>query len=68
MRDIYYNGPAVCSLNTGYLFNLYSSGIYDTISEKNWKALGITKPQWLKVEHSVLCVGWGIFLIIYLRL
>jgi len=65
MRDILENGPTVCSFSPGYTFNMYKSGIYNSISRKTWKILGLTKPEWVKVEHSVLCVGWGklIFLI-----
>jgi len=59
MRDIKENGPAVCSFTPGYAFSMYKNGIYNSISKKSWKMLGLSKPQWVKVEHSVLCVGWG---------
>jgi len=59
MREILENGPTVCSFSPGYTFNMYKSGIYNSISTNTWKRLGLTKPEWVKVEHSVLCVGWG---------
>lgn len=67
MRDIFNNGPIVCSFNPGYTFNMYRSGIYSGISTKNWKVLGLTKPEWVKVEHSALCVGWGNNIVIFIK-
>ncbi len=59
MREINKNGPIVCSFSPDYTFSMYKSGIYDSIGVKTWKNLGLTKPQWVRVDHSVLCVGWG---------
>jgi len=59
MRDIHKNGPVVCSFAPGYSFSMYRDGIYDSIKDKTWKMLGTTQPEWTKVDHSVLCVGWG---------
>lgn len=38
---------------------MYKSGIYHSIDEKTWISKGIPKPEWTKVDHSVLLVGWG---------
>jgi len=61
MREIYKNGPVVCSFDPGYSFNWYKGGVYTNISYKNWKQSGLSKPQWIKVGHSVVCYGWGKF-------
>lgn len=59
MREIHKNGPIVCSFSPDYSFSMYKEGVYDEIKENNWKILGLTKPEWVKVDHSVLCIGWG---------
>ena len=63
MRDIHEHGPQVCSFAPGYEFNMFKSGIYSKIDKKTWKMLKLTQPEWVKVEHSVLCVGWGKYII-----
>ena len=68
MREIQENGPIVCSFSPDYTFSLYKSGIYDSIGVKTWKNLGLSKPQWEKVDHSVLCIGWGKLKKIYFML
>jgi len=64
MREIKENGPIVCSFSPDYTLSMYKSGIYESIEVKTWKNLGLGKPQWEKVDHSVLCMGWGIIFII----
>ncbi len=59
MREIHKNGPIACSFTPGYGFSLYRKGIYQNLKYKTWKMLGAKKPEWERVEHSVLCIGWG---------
>jgi C1A family cysteine protease len=59
MKEIYENGPIVVSFEPDYNFMLYKSGIYHSIDEKTWINNGVPRPEWEKVDHSVLLVGWG---------
>lgn len=59
LEELMKNGPFVVSLTPDYGFLSYSSGIYDS-NTQNWKTLGIIKPEWQKVDHSVLLIGWGV--------
>jgi cathepsin C len=59
MEELYKNGPIVVSFEPDYNFMMYKSGIYHSIDEKTWINKGIPKPEWEKVDHSVLLVGWG---------
>jgi cathepsin C len=59
MEDVYKNGPVVVSFEPEYSFMIYKSGIYD-FSSQNWLIKNMSKPQWQKVDHSVVLVGWGI--------
>jgi cathepsin C len=59
MIDLYNNGPLSLSFNPDWTFNSYSSGIYRNIPEKTWIQNGLTKPEWIKVDHSMTLVGWG---------
>lgn len=55
------NGPFVVSFEPPYDFMHYQSGIFESrIVKKNWKSLFQSKPQWQKVDHSVVLVGYGI--------
>jgi cathepsin C len=58
MKELYENGPIVFSFEPTYHFMHYKSGIYDSLKE-NWIQQGATKPEWEKVDHSVIAVGWG---------
>jgi len=60
MEELYNNGPLVVSFEPDYNFMLYKTGIYHSISEDSWKKTGAEKPEWQKVDHSVLLVGWGV--------
>jgi len=40
-------------------FMYYSKGIYHSGDAANWVLDHATKPLWEKVDHSVLCYGWG---------
>merc|ERR1711957_66911 len=42
-----------------YNFMMYKSGIYHSIDEKTWMTNNVPRPEWEKVDHSVLLVGWG---------
>ena len=59
LHELLENGPFVVSISPGYLFSSYKSGIYDEDSQ-TWKQLNIQKPEWEKVDHSVVLVGYGI--------
>lgn len=59
LEELKQNGPFVVSIAPDYGFSTYSTGIYDS-STQNWKTLNIKKPEWQKVDHSVLLVGHGI--------
>lgn len=59
LEELKKNGPFVVSLEPDYGFLSYSSGIYDRNSKK-LKDLKIKQPEWQKVDHSVLLIGWGI--------
>ena len=66
MKEILEKGPVVVSFEPDYTFMLYKKGIYKSM-RKTWIDLKIsTKPQWQKVDHSVVAVGWGKILIIFL--
>jgi len=57
--DLRDNGPMVISLAPSYLFSSYRSGIFDA-DVNTYKALNIQKPEWQKVDHSVVLVGYGV--------
>ena len=59
MEEIFRKGPFVVSFVPDYNFMLYKSGIYHAIREEGWISKGLPKPEWEKVDHSVLVVGWG---------
>ncbi len=59
MQELFEKGPLVVSFEPDYNFMMYKSGIYHSIDEKTWISKGIPKPEWEKVDHSVLVVGWG---------
>mmetsp|Transcript_28513 Transcript_28513/g.25386 ORF Transcript_28513/g.25386 Transcript_28513/m.25386 type:complete len:167 (-) Transcript_28513:260-760(-) len=58
MEEIHKNGPVVVSFEPGYDFMSYNGGVYSS-SEADWVAKGEKRPIWEKVDHSVLCYGWG---------
>lgn len=37
---------------------MYKSGVYHS-TNNNWLEMNEKRPEWEKVDHSVLCVGWG---------
>jgi cathepsin C len=59
MEELRKNGPFVVSIEPDYSFMFYKSGIYHAIDETSWIRQGLSKPEWQKVDHSVLLVGWG---------
>ena len=59
MEEIKKNGPVVLSFEPDYTFMLYKRGIYDSIKVKSWMNIDEKKPEWYKVDHSVVCYGWG---------
>lgn len=59
IEELYKNGPLVVSFEPDYNFMFYKSGIYHSLSGETWINQGMPKPEWQKVDHSVLLVGWG---------
>ena len=53
------NGPVVLSFEPDYFFSLYSQGVYQKVDAAEWIRQGIARPEWIKIDHSVLCYGWG---------
>ena len=60
MLELQKNGPIVVSFEPSYDFMYYSSGIYHSVDAADWILNGEDKPEWEKVDHSVLCYGWGV--------
>jgi cathepsin C len=59
MKEVYENGPISVSLEPHYSFMMYKSGIYD-FNAATWFKSNLTKPEWQKVDHSVVLIGWGV--------
>lgn len=55
------NGPFVVSFEPPYDFMVYKSGIFESkVAKHNWmNAKDVRKPEWQKVDHSVVLVGYG---------
>lgn len=52
------NGPMVVSFEPAASFVYYSEGVYHSV-DAEWEKNGWDKPEWEKVDHSVLLYGWG---------
>lgn len=60
MREVRVNGPIVISIEPDVGFMSYKSGIYDP-KAATWLLNKVaSKPEWTKVDHSVVLVGWGV--------
>jgi cathepsin C len=59
MMEIMTNGPVVLSFEPDYFFSLYTRGVYKKVDMSEWIASGLPRPEWIKIDHSVLCYGWG---------
>jgi len=55
MEELYENGPMVVSFEPAEDFMYYSDGVYKSEGLHNQTA----KPEWEKVDHAVLLVGYG---------
>jgi len=53
------NGPITISLSPNYLFQTYRSGIFDGDNE-TFRKLKLKEPEWQRVDHSVVLVGYGV--------
>lgn len=60
MEEIMNHGPIVVSFEPAYDFMYYSSGVYHSVDAEDWILKGEQQPDWEKVDHSVLCYGWGV--------
>ena len=69
MEEIKENGPVILNFEPVYAFMYYKSGIYHSKDAADWIEEHGDKPKWVfklnyyygkeKVDHSVLCYGWG---------
>lgn len=59
MEELIKYGPLIVSFAVDYNFMLYKKGIYHSVDENSWIIKNLMKPEWIKVDHSVLLVGWG---------
>ena len=59
MIELMNNGPFAVSFEPAMDFMYYRKGIYHSVIAANWILKGKTQPDWEKVDHSVLLVGWG---------
>lgn len=61
MMEIMQNGPVTMSFEPSYDFMYYEQGIYHSKAESEeyneWVKLWLDLKE--KVDHSVLCYGWG---------
>jgi len=66
MKEIYAHGPMPGNMMVPQHFSMYASGVFKTINSLKNNTGKVSKISiverninWLKVEHSVLIVGWG---------
>lgn len=59
MKEIQENGPIVMNFEPAYDFMHYGGGVYHSSQSSDWSNNGYSMPEWEKVDHSVLCYGWG---------
>merc|ERR1712151_1071101 len=59
MLELKNNGPIVASFEPAYDFMFYNGGIYHSSKLEDWVFDEETRPEWEKVDHSVLLYGWG---------
>lgn len=59
MKEVYSNGPIVLSLEPDYSFMFYKSGVYQS-PITSWITQKTKRPEWEKVDHSMVLVGWGV--------
>jgi len=61
INELINNGPFVVSFEPSYDFMHYQSGIFESrIVKRSWMDSGrMSKPEWQKVDHSVVLVGYG---------
>jgi len=58
MTEIMNNGPVVMSFEPRYDFMYYQSGVYHSVVP-DYVQNHSSRPEWERVDHSVLCYGWG---------
>jgi len=59
MEEVQSRGPIVVSFEPDINFIYYKSGIYHATELSSWILQSLSKPEWVKVSHAVLLVGWG---------
>lgn len=59
MLEILKNGPVVVNFRVDMAFSFYSGGIYSHQTENAWIRNNEARPDWVKLDHAVLCYGWG---------
>ena len=69
MEEIYENGPVIMNFEPSFDFMFYAGGIYHSTQAADWILHHKKRPEWVffklsyqkeKVDHSVLCYGWGV--------
>lgn len=58
MEELMNKGPIVVSFEPTSDFMYYNGGVYHSV-DAEWVRKGLDKPEWEKVDHSVLLYGWG---------
>lgn len=58
MIELMNNGPIVASFEPSSEFMYYEGGVYHSV-DAEWLTNGEERPEWEKVDHSVLLYGWG---------
>lgn len=58
MLELKNHGPIVVSFEPPSDFMYYESGVYHNV-DPEWLQIGQDKPEWERVDHSVLLYGWG---------
>jgi len=53
--ELFHHGPLILGIEPGEDFMWYSDGIYRSPSASS----GASKPEWERVDHAVLLVGYG---------
>jgi cathepsin C len=59
MMDLWHNGPIAMSMNVVRDFFYYKSGVYKLPEIPAYVREKKARPEFQKLSHSVLCVGWG---------
>merc|ERR1719161_802630 len=59
MQELFANGPLTVGLEPSDDFMFYSDGIYQSAKGNSTHPGTKISPEWTRVDHAVLLVGWG---------